>query len=119
MRGEEERNHKIRERERRGGGWIRGIPSSPRFALYTNYKIVVSDYCQPHHTESCARRRARVSPMRPLTLGRVVESHSSGRLEFLSRRETTAARRMGRLIGAGRRRRRRRRRRQSGGRGGQ
>lgn len=28
------------------------ISSSPLlFLLYTNYKIVVSDYCQPHHTK--------------------------------------------------------------------
>lgn len=94
---------KTRNEKRVKGQYI----SSSLVLLYTNYKIVVSDYCQPHHTKRpsmhSARMRARDKRLFS-TISRIFESHSSGRFEFLSRGKT-ARRRMGRLIGSDRRRR--------------
>lgn len=92
---------KTRNEKRVEGQYI----SSSLVLLYTNYKIVVSDYCQPHHTKRPSMHSARARVKRLFsTIGRIFESHSSGRFEFLSRGKTTG-RRMGRLIGSDRRRR--------------
>lgn len=91
---------KTRNEKRVEGQYI----SSSLVLLYTNYKIVVSDYCQPHHTKRPSMHSARAINVFLSTIGRIFESHSSGRFEFLSRGKT-AGRRMGRLIGSDRRRR--------------
>lgn len=51
----EEKRKKTRNEERVGA--VHLIIS--RFILYTNYKVVVSDYCQPHHTKRPPMHSAR------------------------------------------------------------